>query len=395
MGANPVTAVENDFARLLAGAFRRARWRVHRPRSGGGPRPDLIVEHGGRKYLVEIKRSSEGRRDRLIPVLAQTILEAQAHAREFPEATVPVAVVGAERVSPSVAGPVQEFAQRFAPGVAVGVIDAEGLRVFAGHGLEMLNALPSRPAASQRPPHLFSGLNQWMLKVLLAQWIPADLLSAPRGPFRNASELARAAGVSIMSAFRLVRQLANEGLAEERAGHLEPVRIPELLSRWAAARQPMREFPVRWIVKKDRDALHAALKSYAAGISSAASASNRRGNRKPGRPPRACLALFAAADALGVGFVRGVPPYIYLERGEPDVLPRLGLSAEDAGHNPDAYIRIPANTEAVFRPAVLRDGVPVSDILQVWLDVSAHPSRGRAQAEEIRRRALAPLFGKK
>jgi hypothetical protein len=31
----------------------------------------------------------------------------------------------------------------------------------------------------------------------------------------------------------------------------------------------------------------------------------------------------------------------------------------------------------VFRGAVTKNGVPVSDILQVWLDVSQHPSRGR------------------
>jgi hypothetical protein len=42
----------------------------------------------------------------------------------------------------------------------------------------------------------------------------------------------------------------------------------------------------------------------------------------------------------------------------------------------------------VFRASVLRDGVPVCDILQVWLDVAGHPPRGREQADEIERRAL-------
>ena len=31
-----------------------------------------------------------------------------------------------------------------------------------------------------------------------------------------------------------------------------------------------------------------------------------------------------------------------------------------------------AKGEAVFRAAVMRQGVPVSDVLQVWLDVSTH-----------------------
>ena len=32
---------------------------------------------------------------------------------------------------------------------------------------------------------------------------------------------------------------------------------------------------------------------------------------------RSCLALFAAADALKLGFVEGVPPYMYVERIRP------------------------------------------------------------------------------
>jgi hypothetical protein len=39
--------------------------------------------------------------------------------------------------------------------------------------------------------------------------------------------------------------------------------------------------------------------------------------------------------------------------------------------------------------------MPVSDILQVWLDVAAHPSRGKEQAEQIRRRFLSPVFNGK
>ena len=128
---------------------------------------------------------------------------------------------------------------------------------------------------------------------------------------------------------------------------------------------------------------------------------SRRTSRSPypqagrRRQPRACLGLFAAADALGFGFVHGVPPHIYMERLEPAVLEKWGLSIEGADHSPDGFIRIPGNPEAVFRAAVVKDEVPCADILQVWLDVSEHPARGRAQADEIARRALGPLLRKK
>jgi hypothetical protein len=108
--------------------------------------------------------------------------------------------------------------------------------------------------------------------------------------------------------------------------------------------------------------------------------------------PRVCLGLFAAAEALGLGFVLGVQPYLYVERISQDILESLGLSAKGADQQADIYVRIPGNRESVFRGAVIKDGVPSSDILQVWLDVSQHPSRGREQADLIWRRVLAPIF---
>lgn len=391
-----MAAPEHDFDRLVADAFRRASWRIQHPRPGDGHHPDLIVEGGGQKYVVAIKRSSEGRRDRVIPLLSQAILEAQAFARRFPETVVPVAVVGARQVPSAVVDAVHRYADRVAPQMAVGLVDSAGLRAFRGHGLEILNERPSskgnrarRQFAGQRLPRLFSDLNQWMLKVLLAGSIPTDLLSAPRGRYRNPTEFAKAAGVSVMSAFRLVRQLENSGFVDPDEEHLALARIPELLGRWSAWREPVMQIPVRWLVKRDQGAVAASLRSYLA---------DRPSDAKPDadrrRQPRACLGLFAAADTLGLGFVHGVPPHIYLERFEPAVLERLGFSIEGADHNPDAFIRIPANPEAVFRAAVVKDGAPCSDVLQVWLDVSDHPSRGMAQADELARRVLGSLLRK-
>ena len=118
-------------------------------------------------------------------------------------------------------------------------------------------------------------------------------------------------------------------------------------------------------------------------------------NGKNALAPRACLGLFAAAEFLGFGFVHGVPPYFYLDSLDREILSRMGLSSEGAEQRPDVYVRIPAYRESVFRAAVVRDGVPVADILQVWLDVSSHPARSESQAEEIRHRVLAPIFEEK
>lgn len=70
----------------------------------------------------------------------------------------------------------------------------------------------------------------------------------------------------------------------------------------------------------------------------------------------------------------------------------LGLSEDATEQEADLYVRIPANHESIFRGVVRREGVPVSDILQVWLDVGQHPSRGKEQADLIWRKLLSPQF---
>jgi Holliday junction resolvase len=389
-----------EFENIVAEVFRKAGWRVRRQPLAGDMRPDLLVENNSIKYLVEVKSASEGRQDRLIPLLSQAILQAQAFVRKFPERASPLAVVASKRVPESVAEHIRQFAERHAPEVSVGVVDAEGLRWFAGSGLEGLNARPRRHAPRNMPlahaTDLFSDLNQWMLKILLGRELPEALISVPREPIRNASHLAAVAKVSVMSASRLVNQLKGAGFLDENKENLRIVRADELLERWVpASRRMSRDIPARWIIKKDAAQFPGSVARYDFEYGSANHPQARSRNSPIAKAsPRLCVGVFAAADALGVGFVRGVPPHLYIERLNRDVLQELGLSVEDSDRSADVLLRIPSNKESVFRAAVHRERLPVSDILQVWLDAAAHPARGREQADEIRRRVLKPLFGK-
>jgi hypothetical protein len=105
--------------------------------------------------------------------------------------------------------------------------------------------------------------------------------------------------------------------------------------------------------------------------------------------------LFAVVEVLGFKFVHGSLPHLYLERLDREVLAQLGLSMEDAQHQTDAFVRIPENAEAIFRTTVERNNVPVADILQVWLDVSHHPARGKDQTKIIAQKALSQLLDEK
>jgi len=174
------------------------------------------------------------------------------------------------------------------------------------------------------------------------------------------------------------------------------VRIEELMQRWLAAHQGrVREIPVRWIIPGTKDQLSIAVRSYVSRMEGRPSRSrNSRASHLLEAAPSVCIGLFAAAELLGFGFVQGARPHIYLQRLEPDALGQLGMSGQDAEQRPDVYLRIPKKGESIFRAAVRRDGLPVSDILQVWLDVSTHPVRGKEQAAQIWRRVLAPCFQK-
>lgn len=376
-----------DFERMLAELFRKEGWHVRRHPGSAPLRANLLVNDGDHKYIVAVKVASEARRDRLIPLLAQAILQAQTFARKFPEPVAPLAIVAARRVPESIAEHLKKFAEQNAPDVAVGIVDSEGFRSFAGAGLEKFDARPARRApadiiSSQRSPDLFSDLNQWMLKILVGQHLPDSLICVPRGPFQSASQLAEVAKVSIMSASRLLNQLKSRGFVDGNAQNIQVVRIEELLDSWISSnREASKEVSARWIIKGGENQLFETVRKFNA--------------RHIHNQPRCCLGLFAAADALGLGFVRGVPAHIYLERLTLDSLHRLGLVIDDSRRAADVMVRIPSNPEAVFRPRVLHAGVPVSDVMQVWVDVSSHPARGREQAREIRRSALRPLFEKR
>lgn len=358
---------------LVADLFAHAGWMVQ-SKATADQGPDLQVSRGAKRYAVEVKAAPEGRGDRLVPLWSQACLQARKLA---PPGHAPLAVVAAPRIRAATADQILAFARSFAADVAVGVIDDAGLRRFRGAELEELDSDPVEIPSAEKsirsePADLFSDLNQWILKVLLAPELPDKLLAAPRQQYANASELARAADVSVMTANRCVRLLRKEGFLGEGEGKFDLVRRDELFRRWVdAAQRKIKEVPMRFLLRGDpRKELSRILEGG-----------------------RGCLGLFAAADALGFGFVEGVAPHVYVRRLGPSTLRGFrNLVPAGPGEPPDLIIRQAAAPQAVFRAAVEVGGALVSDVLQVWLDVSSHPSRGAEQADLIRRHVLEHLI---
>lgn len=374
-----ITAMVNRAEEQVGEILKQSGWKLIREPGRGPLRPDIVAQKGKQRLVIEVKAAREGRRDRVIPLLAQAILQAQAQARALSGSPRPVAILVVDDPSPALFEAVEAFARDYAQNVGVGIVAPGGARRFFDPALDHLNhGAPAPPRAVPREPvpHLFSDLNQWMLKVLLAPRLPPELLAAPRGEYRNASELASAANVSVMSAFRLVRQLEQSQHLERSDRGMRLVRLDDLFHRWrAAAMRPVREMPVRWILP--------------------GAASRRVRSALDAGGSDACLGLFAAADALGLGHVHGVAPHLYISSRAHLPLKHLGVRQASPDEAPDAFLRPLAASAAIMRGAVVRDGLRASDVLQVWLDVQSHPSRGREQADFIWRRVLAPAFGVK
>ena len=364
----------------VAGLFESKGWKVlvSEPGSTG---PDLVVRRRGKRYGVVLKATSEGRADRVIPLLSQAVLESRAYALQS-HRFMPLAVVHVDHAPRALIANVMAFAQELAAEVAVGFVSAEGASEFLGEGLGDLNvSAPFRPRQVKgtliRTDNLFSDLNQWMLKVLLAPELPEGMLNAPRGRYRNGVELARAAQVSAMTASRFLQQLRRERFLLESQEFLTLVQREELFERWSSvAPYGTPDVPARFLANiQIEDRVRELL------------------NKVEGD---ACLGLFAAADGLRVGHVSGVPRYISVRR-----IPRFNRASPGSNpwnalwpfpkEAPHVLLRVAKFPESTVRGAVRRDGVMVADVIQVWLDVLNHPTRGQEQAEHIFRKVLRPL----
>lgn len=371
------------FERQLKELLEASGWRVE-----PAPDPaafDVLVSKGDLRYAVEIKYAKEARRALVEGLLASAILRARVAASEVN--AKPLAIVCAPSVSAGLMDALRQFMRRYGEGAAWGAMDDLGLMVLDGPGLERVQRerrhLQRRRVAQHRTDFL-SDLGQWMLKVLFSHRLPPELrLRSPVGhdridaPIASTMTLAKVAGVSAPTASRFVSSMKEARFLVQDAA-LGFIRGAELLEDWrfASKRRPP-EIRARWLFSPRDPSKHLddVLRQHA---------------RRP--RARACLGLFAACDRLGFRFVSGVAPHVYLEHSSADELQRLGLRLAEPGESADVFVREPRFPESVFRGSLERDGVPVTDVLQCWIDVSDHPARGEEMADHLFDRIIRPTL---
>jgi hypothetical protein len=359
---------------------------------------DLVARQGELRCFVELKAAHDARRSSLQAYLADAVLRARAAARRAGHGAVGLGVVAAPLITDAMAESLRQYAQKVDLGEGYGWADAAGRIEIYGEGLRVeRGSHPRRRVGVQasRSQEIFTDLNQWLIKVLLAPRLSSDFLSGSRELPRTVGELARVAQVSLPSAHRLVRALEADGFLQPQTG-LELTNVPALVQRWRlATRSGLREIGSRWIFPPAdpqrelarRVAAHSEQLWPRHVVRETDGFLSKEQTWERG--PRVCLALFSACDELGMGTVQGVPRAVYVERIDDALLKKLGLIPSRAGEPVDVVVRQPRFPEAVFRGAVFRQGVPVADVLQCWLDLVDHPSRGAEQADYLWSRIIS------
>ena len=352
-------------------------------RAGWKPRANAWASKSGRQYRV-LEEVAPGAWDRSVAAfLAKAILQAQAGASPDVEA---VAALKVKRASPLTDGRLAKFVDEVAPGQSWILLDAEG-RVFphVASAPELSDAAAKQVVQSSKAPapirqqSLFTDLNQWMLKVLLAPHLPEKLLTAPRGrPPRNASTLAEVANVSLPAATRFLHALDADGQLDTRFGDVRVARPLELLPQWRdrmgnPARREVAATSVRGPF--NLDVVASVSRRYVKQLSPLA------------------LGLHSACAALDLGHVTGSVPVVWTSSLDTARLEELGLvPVEEGAQRFDVVLRVARYPEALFRGVVSPNGTPVTDILQCWLDTSHYRIRGQEQADFLWRHVLKPAF---
>ena len=81
---SPGPRIEREFEDVVVKLFRENGWRVKKEPMLADKGADIVVARGNQRYIIECKVASEGRPDRLVPLLSQAILQARAYAQAFP-----------------------------------------------------------------------------------------------------------------------------------------------------------------------------------------------------------------------------------------------------------------------------------------------------------------------
>jgi hypothetical protein len=226
----------------------------------------------------------------------------------------------------------------------------------------------------------FGDLDQWLLKVLLFARPQAAGWGGPRGPIRNLAQLAKLASVSPPLVYRWAAAMERSSYLSKRMG-----RVPVLVNSNAL----LAEWRGRYRISDNNPIACSSVFGEHLEESFREEFLNRLRQLLDNAPPCA-LSGHQACRFYRLKHSDARSIHLYFS-GESSVLMKRLQLVESQNPAAPVILLQPRHRRSVFGGVSRVDGVPVCDILQVYLDLYHLPDRGREQAEFIQERMLEPI----
>ena len=327
---------------------------------------DFVAHHPSGVVVGEVRQSNSASIESIIGLLASSFLRSQ-HRVQTPS-TTPLVLAIVPRVGAKTKRAVEQFMSENAPDCGWGLIDRTGATriVVPPLGIDAEeHGIVNQPRWKKRSStQLFSDLNRWMLKVLLLADAPPDLWNGPRADIASATELHRVAKVSVAKAHQFCDAIERLGFLVRGPKGLTLVRKKTLVETWFHNERARRTDPiaVRSIFGRPPDLQEMFCRQEI--------------------PGDYAICGFEACRLLGVLHTPVVRAEVYVIGELEAAFDALDLEVCDE-RDAHFFLRRAHFGQSVLRGRVVRQNLPVVDVLQAALDVCDQAARGAEEAEYI------------
>lgn len=366
-----------------------------------GLRFDFLMDLRGRRFVVEIKVASK-LADWLFHWMSHSILALQA-ARRL-KGWEPLLAIYADSIDPRILQRFKNQIALYAPDLWWMVCDGHGNVAvhLSGGDEETLGDVPkqksipaqrlapsavspSAPTAlSLAPPSpvlSFGDLDQWLLKVLFFARLQPEGWGGPRGAVRNLAQLAKLAAVSPPLVYRWASAMQRSGYLSKQAGRVPVLaNLDALVAEWRGRYRLSDNQAIRCDPVFGEQVDNAFREDFLGRL-----------RQLPSSAPPCALSAHQACAVYRLKHSDARSIHLYVSGDLAPFMKHLQL-VESA--NPAAPIVLlqPKHRRSALGGVVRNDGIPLCDILQVYLDLYHLPDRGREQADFVHERMLEPLM---
>jgi len=296
-----------------------------------------------------------------------------------------------KRMSPMVVKDLQDYAQRYLPSLNWLAMDEYGQGRACFSGVEESLSLPDafrqkvdvRVQGSQG--NVFSQKNQLLFKILLLADIDKQYWGGPSRVPGSIGELAQISGVSQPSVSSFAMKAESAGFLKRSRSGFHIIRYRELLDEWFYSVKQRRRYEVgaRFLYGEEpADRFVVKMREYCHKVKLGAD------------EPALIAGHHLACHLMKLGRSNVQFAKIYANRPVEEIMSALDL-ARDESSEPQLVLAVPPVAQPILAGHVVCDGIPVSDVLQCYLDVRSSLARGNEQAEFILEKILMPHFERK